>query len=165
MSDLDDWIDRAGKEYVAKLREKKPRDPAAVKPVKRGHPERDLQRAIVKLARHYPSIMVASIVNEQRGDGDANQRARFGAARKASGVVSGYPDFVVTASGGRVEWWELKAPKGSLSEAQRLVHARLFEQGHAVFVIRDLDAAANRMAVLSLPMRAAVPVQPLERDE
>jgi len=164
MSDLDDWIDRAGKEYVAKLREKKPRDPAAAKPVKRRHPERDLQRAIVKLARHFPSIIVAAVVNEQRGDGDADQRARFGLARKASGVVSGYPDLIVTAPGGQVEWWELKAPKRGLFEEQRLVHARLAEQGHAVFVIRDLDAAATRMAVLSPRMRAAVPVQPLERD-
>jgi hypothetical protein len=168
MSDLDDWIDKRGKAYVSKLRQKKPRDPAAVKPAKRAHPERDLQRAIVKLAKLYPLIMVAAVTNDQRGDGDANQRARYGAARKLSGVVSGYPDIVATGPSGSVEWWELKGPQGRLSQDQNLVHARLYEQGHTVYVIRDLDHAAERMRVLQgndLALRRAAPVQPLERDE
>ena len=148
MSDLDDWIAKRGQAYVSQLRQKKPRDPAAPKPAKRGHPERDLQRAIVKLARLYPSIMVAAVANEQRGDGDKIQRARYGLARRASGVVSGYPDMIVTGPAGRVEWWELKAPKGRPSKAQNLVYARLSEQGHAVYVIRDLEHAAERMRIL-----------------
>jgi hypothetical protein len=168
MSDLDDWIAKRGRAYVSNLRHKKPRDPAAPKKDNRRHPERDLQRAIVKLAQMYPSIMVAAVTNEQRGDGDANQRARYGAARKASGVVSGYPDIVATGPSGIVEWWELKAPQGRLSEAQTIIHARLYEQGHTVYVIRDLDHAAERMRALQgndLALRRAAPVQPLERDE
>jgi hypothetical protein len=168
MSDLDDWIAKRGEAYVSQLRQKKPRDPAAPKPAKRRHPERDLQRAIVNLAKMFPSIMVASVTNEQRGDGDANQRARYGAARKKSGVVSGYPDIIATGPGVRVEWWELKALNGRISTDQFLVHARLYEQGHAVYVIRDLDHAAERMRHLAgngAPFRIAAPMQPLERDE
>ena len=132
------------------LRKAMPREPKQKK-VKRATPERDLQRAIVKMVRlAYPQVVLAAVPNEQAGaSGDASARARFGAARKASGVLTGFPDLVACLPGGRTLFLELKAPKGVTSSAQHLVHARLSEIGHPVLVIRSLDeaAAALRRAV------------------
>lgn len=128
---------------AAAIRKATPREPQAKK-AKRGTPERDLQRAIVTLARRaFPQVLLAAIPNEQAGaSGDANARARFGAARKASGVLSGFPDLIACLPGGRVLFLELKAPKGTTSAAQDLVHARLYDMGHPVSVIRSVDEAA-----------------------
>lgn len=115
---------------------------------RRANPERDLQRAIIKLIhRGYPRVIVWAAPNEQRGDGATDEeRMRFGAARKASGVLTGAPDLTLVGPGW-VEFWELKSPKGRLSPGQHAVHLRLAENGARVFVIRSLDEAAARLRV------------------
>jgi LmbE family N-acetylglucosaminyl deacetylase len=143
---LDDCLERGRQTLLASLRRKKPREPKDAPAKKRQHPERDLQRAVVTLARRaFPQVVLASYPAEQRGTGDADQRARFGAARKASGVLTGHPDIIVYLPGGRVLLWELKAEKGRTSAAQDLMHARLSAIGHGVEVIRSVDAAAEAL--------------------
>jgi LmbE family N-acetylglucosaminyl deacetylase len=138
--------------YLARLRQPRAREPRETAPKKRQHPERDLQRAIVTLARRaFPQVVLASYPAEQRGTGDADQRARYGAARKASGVLTGHPDIIVYLPAGRVLLWEIKAEKGRTSAAQDLLHARLAEIGHQVAVIRSVDAAAEALRVALRP--------------
>lgn len=136
---------------------------------KRKHPERDIQRGIVALVRRcYPSVLIAAIPNEQAGaSGDAEARARFGAARKASGVLSGHPDLILYLPGGRTLLLEVKAAAGRVSEAQASLHARLWDMGHPVHVVRsieDAQAALTRTGAAQEPrFRMAVPVEPLAR--
>ena len=152
VSDLADDLIAQGVAQWRAAAKPKARQPRDAKPKKRAHPERDLQRSIVKLARQaFTQVMVAAVPNEQGGTGDADQRARFGAARKASGVVSGFPDLIVVLPGGRVMFWECKAPRGTTSDAQELVHARLYDMGHSVAVIRTLDAAADALRAALRP--------------
>jgi hypothetical protein len=117
------------------------------KPKKRGNPERDLQRGVVKMARlAFPQIVLAAVPNEQAGaSSDPNARARFGAARKASGVLTGFPDLVACLPGGRILFLELKSEMGTTSAAQNLMHARLEALGHQVKVIRSLEQAAGAL--------------------
>lgn len=146
MQSLDDFLEAGRRSYIAELRKPKSREPKEAKAPKRAHPERDLQRSIIKLARQgFPQIVMASYPAEQAGTGDADQRARYGAARKASGVLTGHPDLIAYLPGGRVLLIELKAPGGVVSAAQHLMHARLGEIGHPVLVIRSLDAAAEAL--------------------
>lgn len=130
-------------------------------PRKNKHPERDLQRAIVQLLRRaYPQIVYNAATNEaQAREDDPAKRMRFGAARKASGVLSGFPDLTLCLPGGRCIFLELKAPKGRLSEAQEDVHARLRANGHSVYVIRTVDEVVQLLSRQNLYQPR--PVQPL----
>lgn len=116
--------------------------PAAPKR-KNGAPERAVQRAIVAYIRQVcPGAIVAAITNEERGRGKtALARARFGAARRRSGVVTGMPDVLVLLPGGRTLLIEVKAPGGVLSEAQAAVHGRIRSAGHTVGVAVCVDSA------------------------
>jgi hypothetical protein len=118
------------------------RQAAPKPPSKRGSPERDFQRTAIQWLRLVlpPGSMVAASVNEQRGSGRTDEeRMRYGAARKRSGVVSGWPDLTAVVANGPVVFIELKAPKGTLSASQIDVHARLRSAGHIVIVAKSLD--------------------------
>jgi hypothetical protein len=117
------------------------------KPKKRGSPERDLQRGVVKLVRlAFPSVVLSAVANEEAPKSkDPHERARFQAARKAKGIAVGVPDITCFLPGGRVLLLELKAERGKVSAAQHLMHARLAQIGHRVMVIRSLDEAASAL--------------------
>lgn len=173
MSDPDDLLEEMQRRGVQMLRAQTlgKKERVAVedwsKPKKRAHPERDLQKTIVGyINRFVQNVVVAAVTNEEQGRGDAEQRARFGAMRRASGVLTGHPDLIVYLPGGRIALWELKAPKGRISTAQHLVHARLSELGHPVELIRTLEDAMAALVRAGVPvagraLRSAGPVQPL----
>ena len=132
-------------------------------PRKNAHPERDLQRAIVALLRRgYPHIVYNAATNEaQARETDEAKRMRFGAARKASGVTSGWPDLTLALPGGRTLYLELKAPKGRVSEAQEYIHARLRSLGHQVEVVRSVEEVQQLLHGANVFQHR--PVQPLHR--
>lgn len=175
MSHPDDLLNELERMGIARMRAEAaakrtaPREPKEdwSAPKKRQHPERDLQKTIVAyINRFVQNIVVAAVTNEEQGRGDAEQRARFGAMRRASGVLTGHPDLIVYLAGGRILLWELKAPKGTTSVAQHMIHARLDALGHPVEVIRTLEAAMAALvragvAVPGRALRQSVPVAPL----
>lgn len=124
---------------------------------RRGSPERSAQRSVVSFLRTVlpPGSIVAAVVNEQRGAGrTAEQRARFGAARRASGVVSGFPDLICLLPAGRTVLIEMKAPRtGRLSDAQRELHARIAALGHPVAVATSIDTALAALRAAGVPLR------------
>ena len=138
------------------------------KPRKRGTPERDTQRAVVKWLR-LCGCLVSATINEQRSaSDDPAERARYGAARKASGATTGWPDLTVALPAGRVVFIELKSGVGRLSEAQRAVHAWLRENGHLVLVATTVEAVQMGLAAAGIVVGArssrlhlAAPVDPL----
>jgi hypothetical protein len=172
-SDPDDLLDELQRQGIARMwadaaaKKRAGRGPKLPATPKRAHPERDLQKSIVMLIRRtVPGVLVCAVTNEEAGHGDADQRARFGAMRKAFGVLPGFPDLIVWLPAGRVLLWECKAERGVLSAAQRLVHAQLGELGHPVEVIRTLEAAMAALvragvAVPGRALRSAAPVDPL----
>jgi hypothetical protein len=134
------------------------RQAAPKPPSKRGSPERDFQRTALKWLRAVlpPGSMVAASVNEQRGSGTDEERMRYGAARKRSGVVSGWPDLTAVVANGPVVFIELKAPKGRLSASQIDVHARLRSAGHIVIVAKTIDDLRAGLRAAGVAMREAV---------
>lgn len=60
--------------------------------------------------------------------------AREGAAFKRIGVVAGIPDLVFLMPGGVTVFVEVKTLKGKLSDVQKVIHARLIENGFEVYV-------------------------------
>jgi hypothetical protein len=110
---------------------------------KQAHPERDIQRSVIRYLRQVmPEAITGLIPIEQRGiSDDPIARMRYGAARKASGVLKGTPDAFTAAPGGRTIWWEFKAAKGRLTEAQTALHERMRRSGHTVAVCRSIEDA------------------------
>jgi hypothetical protein len=94
-ADPDDLLDQLQKQGIAKLwaeqQRQKQRGPKEPKPISRGHPERDAQNAVVKWLRLH-GLIVSATQNERGAKSkDAGAQARFGQARKASGVTAGFP--------------------------------------------------------------------------
>lgn len=126
---------------------------------KHGSPERAVQRTLVRWLRLVlpPGAIVAAIANEEKArSASAASRGRFGAARRASGVVTGVPDLFAALPGGKVVWVEVKAPaNGVLSDAQDGLHNRLRTLGHQVIVATSVETARGSLQALGIPLREA----------
>ena len=66
---------------------------------------------------------------------------------KAQGVLAGMPDLFlfVARHGFNSLFIEMKSPKGRLSENQKIVIARLVEQGHRVTVCNSFESAKDEI--------------------
>ncbi len=106
-------------------------------------PERQIQKTIVAWLRAVlpPGSLVAAVVNEQRASsGSELSRMRYGAVRKRSGVLTGFPDLTIWTPG-RVVLLELKASNGVLSAAQAQVHEDLRALGFHVGIATNIEEA------------------------
>ena len=162
---LDDYLAASGRRYMAKLRAKKPRAPRDLsKPkAKRASPERDAQKLVVKWFRGWGWSVQASFTEQGAASKDPTKRARFGAARKATGATTGWPDLTCISPAGHTVYVEMKSPAGKLSPAHVAVHAEL--RGRGCVVVLGRDVASVRDALLAegvvVDMRPALPAQGL----
>ena len=62
-----------------------------------------------------------------------------GWAIKIAPTAVGLPDRLVLLPGGKAHLVELKAPRGRLARAQRVVHRRLGDMGHPVVVLASVE--------------------------
>lgn len=164
MKPIDQWLDEGKAEFLATHR-RKAKAPKEAAP-KRGNPERDAQRAVVGWLRKAGCIVNAAVNEQAARSNDPGERARFGAARKASGVTSGFPDLTVITPGGRIAFVEMKSAVGKLSEAQRELHADMLRRGVVVITGRDIWSVQDGLARAGVEVRAprwqpAMPVSPL----
>jgi hypothetical protein len=125
---------------------------------KRGRPEMGIQRAILGfIARCCPGADARAIPNDSM-----TRSAQL--ARRSQGVIAGTPDLVVIAPGGVTVWLEVKAPRGTLSEAQKATHARWRGLGHHVAVVRSIEDAEDALRAAGVPVSGtADPVRSLKR--
>lgn len=72
---------------------------------------------------------------------------------KGMGVQAGWPDVHLIVRG-RPVYIELKAEKGTLSDAQRGVHTAITLAGGVVTVCRSLDDVKDFLEVLGIQLRA-----------
>jgi hypothetical protein len=170
--DPDDLVEQLQRQGIARLwaeqaaRKQAGRGPKEPKPISRGHPERDAQNAVVKWLRSH-GLIVSATQNERGAKSqDAGAQARFGQARKASGVTAGFPDLTLCLRDGRTAYIEMKSSVGRLSQAQLGIHAWLEQHGHIVVTgtsIETVQAALAAKGVIIGParMRMAAPVAPL----
>ena len=94
--------------------------------MKRASPEHDLQRAVVDLLiKTAPPDAAWTAINPKPQKGAAQ-----GAQMKRLGLAAGIPDIIIIRNGFTL-WIELKAPGGTLSDAQKEMHRRLI-QAHSV---------------------------------
>lgn len=109
--------------------------------------EQKFQTFVVKALRYgCPDCFVFHVPNGGR-------RSRFeGAIFKGMGTVAGVPDLVVLWKGG-AGFLELKYGKGSLSESQREIHARLTGLGYPVAVVRTIEEVEAALISWGAPNR------------
>lgn len=118
--------------------------------------EEHLQRSVVQLLSLY----------EQRGllayahcpNGGYRTPAQAGAFR-AMGVRAGVPDLIVWAPGGKSFGVELKAGRGTESDAQVLWRSTLETLGHRVYVCFSLDEVEAVLRLEGVPMIGVLAAQ------
>lgn len=118
----------------------------------RGHPEADLQRAIVqalRLALPFGTVVHASN-NEIRGSSAWARRQQ--ALMKSMGQHPGFADLMVMA-GGRVLFLEVKTAGGKLSTNQRYFRHQMESEGHGFEVVRSVDDALAALRTHNFPSR------------
>lgn len=98
-------------------------------------PEQALHIAAVAFMRAAlpPQIVVLHVPN------GGKRTMREAALFKAMGVTAGAPDLLVILPNGQAAWIELKAPGGSLSEAQTIFRDRVLALGCGYETARSLD--------------------------
>ena len=112
---------------------------------RRGTPEADLQRAVVKALRFaLPRTAVihhcANEISEPGPRGAKRQAILVG-----MGVHPGVADLMVLCEG-RVLFLELKASKGRLRPEQAAFHDAVLAQGHGWALVRSIDDALGALA-------------------
>jgi hypothetical protein len=112
---------------------------------RRGTPEADLQRAVVKALRF--ALPRTAIIHHCANE--VSEAGPRGAKRQAilvgMGVHAGFADLMVLCDG-RVLFLELKSPKGKLSTNQEAFRDAVLAQGHAWALVRSLDDALGALA-------------------
>jgi len=110
--------------------------------------ESQLQKHIVDYLRAIlPQSIVAAIPN-------GSQRTATGRpANAVPGFTSGLPDLMVLIPQGRVVFFEVKAPKGRVSDAQLDIHLRMHGLNHEVAIVRSIDDVKNALEAWNIKTR------------
>jgi len=123
---------------------------------RRGTPEADLQRAVVKALRF--ALPTTAIIHHSANE--VTEPGPRGAKRQAilvgMGVHPGFADLMVLCDG-RVLFLELKSLKGKLSPEQEAFRDAVLAQGHAWALVRSLDDALGALADHGFTTRVVQP--------
>lgn len=104
--------------------------------MKRAQPESTIQQAMLRDLRSMGFVAV-HVPNGSKLAGTPKQRAMAGARLKAEGILPGFPDLLVYASGGRVGHIEVKAAGNYQQPTQKACQAMLEGLGHRYAVCRS----------------------------
>lgn len=109
-----------------------------------GRPEVAVHRAVLHLMRvRLPGAVIHHSPNES---GLPSSVARIaGVKARSLGALTGFPDLLAIWRG-QVFAFEVKAPRGRLSDAQAAVGAQIIENGGRWAVVRSVDEADAHLA-------------------
>ncbi len=123
---------------------------------RRGTPEADLQRAVVRALRF--ALPRAAIIHHCVNE--VTEAGPRGAKRQAilvgMGVHAGFADLMILCEG-RVLFLELKAPKGRLRPDQETFRDTVLAQGFSWALVRSLDDALGVLVDHGFTTRIASP--------
>ena len=120
---------------------------------RRKHPEEALQRTTAQFLGIEKNVALPEdAVWFHPPNGGARSKAEAGIF-KAMGVKAGVPDIIVVYRG-RMIAIELKAAGGSLSPAQKDMHARLSMAGALVYTATSVEAVEGFLRGAGVPLRA-----------
>lgn len=107
---------------------------------KRSYPEFAIHKSIAQTAKQIfiKGRSLWHTTENSNGMGGVEGRKRQ-AKLKVLGVLSGFPDGMILAEGRKIIFCEIKAPKGTLSEAQVEIHNNLRAMGFTVEVLKSHD--------------------------
>ena len=125
---------------------------------RRGTPEADLQRAVVRTLRQIlpRTAIIHHCANEVSESGPRGAKRQ--AILVGMGVHAGFADLMVLCDG-RVLFLELKAPKGRLRPTQEAFRDAVLEHGFGWALVRSLDDALTALADHGFSTRIAAPAR------
>lgn len=114
-------------------------------------PEFKVQLAILKWLRMtMPRAMIQHCVNETNKGGKAGLIR--GSQSKMAGRMPGFPDLIIMPDADIGPFFlEVKAPKGRVSESQKLVHDMLRNRGYVVGVVKSIDDVRDLLSANAIP--------------
>ena len=119
--------------------------------------ERPTQRTILQWLRAVlpHGSMVSATMNESTPRSkDLGQMARYFERRKASGVVTGWPDLTIVLPGQRVVFVECKRPiGGEVSDAQQSIHRQLIALGFPVVIATSIESTRHGLRAAGIELR------------
>lgn len=115
---------------------------------KRAQPEAALQRAVAQLL---DAILPSDATWFAIPNGGKRPKAEA-AIMRSQGVKAGLPDLMILWQG-RVHFIELKAPRGHLSPAQRLMIAQLRDAGAPTAIMRSVEGVLAAIEGWGIPTR------------
>ena len=123
---------------------------------RRGTPEADLQRAVVRSLRQIlpRNAIVHHCANEVTEPGPCGAKRQ--AILVGMGVHAGFADLMILCDG-RVLFMELKTPKGRLRPTQEAFRDAVQAQGFGWALVRSLDDALTALAEHGFATRIATP--------
>lgn len=125
---------------------------------RRGTPEADLQRAVVRALRF--ALPRTAILHHCANE--VTEAGPRGAKRQAilvgMGVHAGFADLLILCEG-RVLFLELKSPKGRLRPNQETFRDAVIAQGFGWALVRSLDDALGALADHGFTTRIASPAR------
>jgi hypothetical protein len=121
-------------------------------PPRRKHDEDDLLYAAMEFLDL--ALPVEAIAHHSPGEGKRTKRAQ--GHLKRSGYKKGWPDIEIVWRGHPSIFIELKAARGTLSEAQRRMHIKLAYCGAEVISCKSLPCIEESLLELGMPLRARV---------
>lgn len=104
--------------------------------MKRAQPESAIQRDLLRDLRSMGFVAV-HVPNGSKLAGTERQRRMAGARLKSEGMLPGFPDLLVYASGGRIGHIEVKAEGNYQQPTQKACQAMLEDMGHRYAVCRS----------------------------
>ena len=114
-------------------------------------PEDALQRSVITYLRFVAPWCVSFAI--PNGGGRSKAEA---AILKATGTLAGIPDIAIIAPGGKAYFLELKAPKGRISPAQKIMHEELVARRIPLAIIRSLDDARDALKAWNIANREII---------
>jgi len=120
-------------------------------PPKRGRPEADLQRTVVRYLRL--ALPLDAVMTAIEPGGKLSGRAQ--AIRAGMGHQAGWPDLLVVWRGLPIGL-ELKTASGGLSAVQKQMHQRLGYARVEVVVCRSLEQAEAALRGVGIPLSVTV---------
>jgi len=107
------------------------------------------ESALQRLIRQHLSLRGFDSVHVPNGAvlaGDKLKRSRQMASLKADGLLPGFADLLVYASGGRIGHIEVKTPTGTIHPSQKACKAWLESLGHHYAICRSTDDVDKALA-------------------
>ena len=121
--------------------------------IRRQHPEDDFHVTVAQYLGVERNVALPDDAVWTTIEPGGKRGKREAGRLKAKGLKPGLPDIIVIYRG-QLICFELKAPGGALSKAQKAMHAQLVEAGALIHTVKRVEEAEGFLRGAGVPLKA-----------